>query len=41
MGRGRVQQKIQFSHFVRVKMLNSIGKYEHMKLLHLCLTPTI
>ena len=29
---GRVQQKIQFSHFVSGKMLNSIGNYEHMKL---------
>ena len=28
---GRVQQKIQFSHFVNGKMLNSIGNYEHMK----------
>ena len=37
---GRVQQKIQFSHFVNGKMLNSIGNYEHMKLWHLRLSPT-
>ena len=29
---GRVQQKIQFSHFVSGNMLNSIGNYELMKL---------
>ena len=29
---GRVQQKIQFSHFFSGEMLNSIGNYEYMKL---------
>ena len=28
----RVQQKIQFLHFVSCNMLNSIGNYEHIKL---------
>ena len=36
----KMQQKMQFSHFFSVKLLNSLGNYEHMKLLYLCLTPT-
>ena len=29
---GRMQQKIQFSHFFSDRMLNSKGNYEYMKL---------
>ena len=37
---GRVQQKVQFSHFFSGKMQILKGNHEFMKLWHLCLTHT-